>query len=134
MNNNLAEEYKKELLKNSKYKLLFVNKEEDTSENINPYDKQFSGKGNTLSNPTSDNNNTLNSNQLKSFSQITEEQKEEYKRLNQKFKELRTSHSQTLADKEADAYIGNLRDIGEYNRWSLKLLQKWLITFYNGND
>ena len=46
--------------------------------------------------------------------------------------EYREKHSNLLADYYAENYIKNLRDIGEYNRWSLKLGQKWLKSFYSG--
>jgi hypothetical protein len=140
MNNNLAEEYKKELLKNSKYKLLFVNSEEK-KENTN--NSNNSNITNNIYNNTTFKNNQDNvtnnqgdfekSERFKNLPNLTEEQKAEYKRLNERFKELRGSHSLTKADREAEEYLSNLRDIGEYNRWSLKLTQKWLMKFYNGN-
>ncbi len=142
MNNNLAEEYKKELIKNSKYRLLFVNvdeeKEKKNLKNLNTYNPINVQITNTISdhnsnpNTISDINDEKKTNSFKSLPEISDSQKEEYKKLNQRFKELRNSHSMTQADKEAEQHMSNLRDIGEYNRWSLKLVQKWLVTFYNG--
>lgn len=141
MNNNLAEEYKKELIKNSKYRLLFVNvdeeKEKKNLKNLNTENPINTQITNTISDRIS-NQNTISdmnddkSNSFKSSPEISDLQKEEFKKLNQRFKDLRNSHSMTQADKEAEQHMSNLRDIGEYNRWSLKLVQRWLITFYNG--
>jgi hypothetical protein len=95
---NPYEELRKNLIKNSKYKLLL--------ENDTEVEKVKETKHNT---PTEDKNY--------------------YK----KYSEIRNSYSYIKADKEAEDYISNLRDIGEYNRWSLKLAQKWTSSFLNGN-
>jgi len=71
------------------------------------------------------NNNKNNSNTTKYDSEVKEV-------INKKFQELRKMHLNLNVDNEAEEYIQKLRDIGEYNRWSLKLIQKWLTTFYNG--
>lgn len=57
----------------------------------------------------------------------------EKEEINRRFQELRKKHSNLGVDLEAEEYIQHLRDLGEYNRWSLKLVQKWLTIFYNGN-
>ena len=134
MNNNLAEEYKKELLKNSKYKLLFVNLDQEkekneTNQNINERNNSEI-KINNYKNSQGD---FEDPDRFKNLPNLSDEKIAEYKRLNERFKELRSSNLATKADKEAEEYIANLRDIGEYNRWSLKLTQKWLMKFYNGN-
>jgi hypothetical protein len=55
-------------------------------------------------------------------------------KYNKKYKELRKNNKSLRADTEAEQYIENLRDIGEYNRWSLKLVQNWLHLFYKGKS
>lgn len=60
----------------------------------------------------------------------TSSQSFDYNKLNKSYDELRKSHPYLKADREAEEYINNLRDIGEYNRWSLKLSQQWLVSFY----
>jgi hypothetical protein len=94
----------KEAMKNSKLKR-FVKFENDTEYNSN------------------------NSNIPSSDKNINPKDKEE---INKKFRELRKKHSNLNVDAEAEEYIQKLRDIGEYNRWSLRLVQKWLSIFYNG--
>lgn len=72
------------------------------------------------------NNNNDNSNINDEYNpQVKEE-------INKRFQELRKKHLNLNVDSEAEEYIQKLRDIGEYNRWSLKLIQKWLTIFYNG--
>lgn len=56
---------------------------------------------------------------------------EENEKINLRFKELRKKYKYIAADREVDDYITNLRDMGEYNRWSLKLSQLWLTEFFN---
>jgi len=132
MNNNLAEEYKKELLKNSKYKLLFLKLDKEKDETY--------GNTNESNNSNINDDNYKNSqgefehsDRFKNLPNLSDEKIAEYKRLDERFKEIRSANLATKADKEAEEYIANLRDIGEYNRWSLKLTQKWLMKFYNGN-
>jgi hypothetical protein len=50
--------------------------------------------------------------------------------INAKYTEVKTKYQNTSLDIEAEKYISNLRLVGEYNRWSLKLIQKWLISYY----
>jgi hypothetical protein len=45
------------------------------------------------------------------------------------FEEVRKKHMLTRADQEADEYIVHRHEVAEYNRWSLKLGQKWLNSF-----
>jgi len=52
--------------------------------------------------------------------------------INKRFNELRKKHKNLSVDSEAEEHIQNLRNIGEYNRWSLKLIQKYLTIFYQG--
>jgi len=54
--------------------------------------------------------------------------------INRRFQELRKKHINLNVDSEAEEFIQKLRDIGEYNRWSLKLIQKWLTLFYHGKN
>lgn len=104
-NKNLEDE----ILKNSKFAKFFVN--DNGSEN------------------SEKSTNIENSESL--HHQLIEKVKEE-KKLNESFIKLRESNPQVLADYEAESHIQNLREIGEYNRWSLKLIQKWLTGFYTG--
>jgi hypothetical protein len=101
-----------EILNNSKFAKFFVN--QDELKNASQSTK-FENRGNT-----------------KILSQQSIEKTNEEKKLNESFIKLRESNPQVLADHEAEAHIQNLRDIGEYNRWSLKLVQKWLTGFYSG--
>jgi hypothetical protein len=55
-------------------------------------------------------------------------EKEKYSKL---FREIRQKYNLEKADNEAEEYLANKRDIAEYNRWSLKICQKWLLAFYN---
>jgi hypothetical protein len=50
--------------------------------------------------------------------------------INEKYSEVKAKHKDTSLDIEAERYIANLRLVGEYNRWSLKLIQRWLIGYY----
>lgn len=62
----------------------------------------------------------------------TEQTSEDIRKYDKSFKELRNNYKSLQADIEAEDYIKNLRDIGEYNRWALRLVQTWLLQFYNG--
>lgn len=72
------------------------------------------------------NNNNASAN---SNDEYDKQMKEE---INKRFQDLRKKHLNLTVDTEAEEYIQKLRDIGEYNRWSLKLIQKWLTIFFNG--
>jgi hypothetical protein len=76
-----------------------------------------------------------NNNAKKLFPEPIEQKNklEEEKLLDQKFIKLRMLSPQVLADYEVEKHMQNLRDIAEYNRWSLKLIQKWLTDFYTSN-
>jgi hypothetical protein len=50
--------------------------------------------------------------------------------LNEKFQDMRKYYKNTALDIEAERYIHELKLIGEYNRWSLKLVQRWLLGYY----
>jgi hypothetical protein len=52
------------------------------------------------------------------------------KEINLKYNEVKLKHQKTSLDIEAEKYIHELRIVGEYNRWSLKLIQRWLLSFY----
>jgi hypothetical protein len=56
---------------------------------------------------------------------------EENKKIDERFQELRKSHKNLKIDREIEDYMSNLRDIGEYNRWSLRLTQRWMKDFYH---
>jgi hypothetical protein len=55
---------------------------------------------------------------------------EENVQINEKFRDLKKYYKNTALDIEAERYIEELKVLGEYNRWSLKLMQRWLLTFY----
>ena len=114
MSRNIEEE----ILKNSKYAKFFYSNDVEAN-------KSKLNISNNKQNEQSLKNEDLNcSTNLKK--QI------EDKKLDESFKKLRQNNPQVLADFEAEEYIQNLRDIGEYNRWSLRLVQKWLTGFYTG--
>ena len=74
-----------------------------------------------------ENKKTQNNNENSSnYSEINENDKIE---INNRFHELRKKHTNLNVDAEAEEHIQKLRDMGEYNRWSLKLIQKWLFIF-----
>ncbi len=98
---------KSEILKNSKYGQYF---------NV---DQSFS--------PNSENENTPNNKNDNNYTSSTKD----YSKIDKSFDSIRNSYPQLLADRDAELYMENLRDIGEYNRWSLKITQQWLKTFYN---
>ena len=52
------------------------------------------------------------------------------KEINLKYDEVKSKYQNTSLDIEAEKYIYELRIQGEYNRWSLKLIQRWLLAFY----
>ena len=61
----------------------------------------------------------------------TAENKEESKKYNDLYYNLRQKYSLNRADLDAEIYINNQTEIAEYNRWALKLSQKWLLSFYH---
>jgi hypothetical protein len=77
-------------------------------------------------------NNNINDNTTQSQEKIEENKYEQNTKFNERFNELRKDYKSIEADKEAEAYINELRNRGEYNRWSLKLIQRWLLMFYQG--
>jgi hypothetical protein len=106
-----------DIFKNSKYAKLFVDQDD------------FSKYSESVNKQPSENNNKY-SLIINSNSQIKKDNEE--KKLNESFIKLRQNNPQVLADYEAEEHIQQIRDIGEYNRWSLKLVQKWLGGFYTG--
>ena len=115
----MSKNFEEEILKNSKYAKFFYNND-DVELNKSKLNNS-NNKQNEQSLMNEDINSSMN---LKK--QI------EDKKLDESFKKLRQNNPQVLADFEAEEHIQNLRDIGEYNRWSLRLVQKWLTGFYTG--
>ncbi len=102
------DKFREEILKNSKYAKFFL---QDESEIAKTPEIKIEDKN---------------------ITKTLYEAKEENKKLDQTFFKLRKSNPHVLADLEAEEHMQNLKDIGEYNRWSLKLVQKWLGGFYTG--
>jgi hypothetical protein len=115
------EEILKEAIKNSKMKR-FLKFEED--ENKYKKDGNEFNKDNFYSNDN-DNENYKDKDKEK-------EKEKEKEIINKRFNELRKKHKNLSVDAEAEEHIQKLRNIGEYNRWSLKLIQKYLTMFYQG--
>ena len=61
---------------------------------------------------------------------LSEAELKHKEQINEKFRDLRKYYKNTAMDIEAEKYIQELKLIGEYNRWSLKLIQLWLTKFY----
>jgi hypothetical protein len=117
------ENLRNEIKNNPKFKLLFTS-------TANPIKITESNQMNThIANNIRHSENDEN----KKDSEIFLTRDEEKEKLDMKFKELRSNHRYIQADREAEEYISHLRDIGEYNRWSLKLTQLWLQKFYSSN-
>lgn len=112
-----ADKLNEEILKNSKFKL-FISKD-----NENKNKKENISQSNHIKNEYSKTSEANKTNKDKNNSNL-------YENIDKEFSELRKSYPYLKADQEAEEYISHLRDVGEYNRWSLKLCQKWLFQFY----
>jgi hypothetical protein len=112
------EEIIKEAIKNSKMKRFLKYDEEDNKKDKNEINK--------------DNNNYNDNNDILNEHEKEKEREREKEIINKRFNDLRKKHKNLSVDAEAEEHIQNLRNIGEYNRWSLKLIQKYLTMFYQG--
>jgi len=120
------------------------NKKENYNKMLNEMKKLKSEYNkNSQNNNTNTNQSNINSqdntpNTYSDYSDYDQEKllkfKEQNKKLDQKYLEIKKTHNIDVAESEAERHISNLRDIAEYNRWSLKLIQKWLLSFYRGKQ
>jgi|LauGreDrversion4_2_1035121.scaffolds.fasta_scaffold988116_1 hypothetical protein len=101
------------------------------AENNEQEEKEKKGEKNQFKTIISQNQNN-NDNLFYQHNQ-KKEKLEEDKILNESFLNLRKHSPEVLADYEVQKHMKNLKFIGEYNRWSLKLVQKWLSEFYSSN-
>jgi hypothetical protein len=61
---------------------------------------------------------------------VIQDDTQQKEQISEKFRDLRKYYKTTALDIEAEKYIQELKLIGEYNRWSLKLMQLWLTKYY----
>ena len=57
--------------------------------------------------------------------------KEESRKYNELYLNLKQKYNLNRAVMDAENFISDQREIAEYNRWALKLSQKWLLSFYH---
>ena len=120
----------------SSFNSTYIKNKENHNKMLKEIQRLKSSNLNNYTNIDNTSNISINTENISNNKRINEEneikQRTQNRKLDEKYLSIKKSHNIDHAESEAEKFISNLRDNAEYNRWSLKLIQKWLLNFYKG--